>query len=81
MIWLVATRHPQRAASRGETTGRGQHVQTSLLQGAWLYTTQIWQDIERADAAIYGMMAKTYPPGVHQPMIFECAATSSCTSR
>ena len=56
-----------------ETTGRGQHVSTSLLQGAWLYTTQIWQDIEQADASIYAMMAKTNPPGVHQPMIFECA--------
>ena len=56
-----------------ESTGRGQHVETSLLQGAWLYTTQIWQHIEKADAAVYGLMAKTYPPGVHQPMIFECA--------
>ena len=44
-----------------------------LLQGAWLYTTQIWQDIEKADASIYAMMAKTNPPGVHQAMIFECA--------
>ncbi|HZP29946.1 MAG TPA: CoA transferase, partial [Acidimicrobiia bacterium] len=56
-----------------ETTGRGQHVSTSLLQGAWLYTTQLWQDIEKADASVHAVMAKTYPPGVHQTMIFECA--------
>ena len=55
------------------TTGRGQHVQTSLLQGVWLYTTQIWQWSEHADASVYGLMAKSHPPGVHQPMIFECA--------
>ncbi len=56
-----------------ETTGRGQHVQTSLLQGVWLYTTQIWQSLEHADAAVFAMMAKSHPPGVHQGMIFECA--------
>jgi crotonobetainyl-CoA:carnitine CoA-transferase CaiB-like acyl-CoA transferase len=48
-------------------------VSTSLLQGAFLYTTQIWQHIEKADAAFHELMAKTYPPGVHQGMIFECA--------
>ena len=56
-----------------EATGHGQHVPTSLLQGALLYTTQIWQHVEHADAAFHDLMAKTYPPGVHQPMIFECA--------
>lgn len=56
-----------------EQTGRGQHVRTSLLQGVFLYTTQIWQHVERADASVYGLMAKTHPPGVHQGMIFECA--------
>jgi len=56
-----------------ETTGRGQHVQTSLLQGVWLYSTQIWQWLEHADASVYSMMAKSHPPGVHQGMIFECA--------
>ena len=56
-----------------ETTGRGQHVSTSLLQGAWLYTTQIWQHLEKAPPTIHNMMAKTYPPGVHQQLIFECA--------
>lgn len=72
MIWLVASGILAALHAR-ESSGRGQHVQTSLLQGAWLYTTQIWQTAEHGDAAFYGMMGKTYPPGVHQPMIFECA--------
>jgi crotonobetainyl-CoA:carnitine CoA-transferase CaiB-like acyl-CoA transferase len=55
-----------------ETTGRGQHVRTSLFQGALLYTTQIWTWVPGA-AGFYGTMAKTYPPGVHQEMIFEVA--------
>src|SRR5947208_6259199 len=56
-----------------EGTGRGQQVSTSLLQGAFLYTTQIWQHIENANAAFHELMGKSYPPGVHQGMIFECA--------
>src|SRR4029079_14738936 len=56
-----------------ENSGAGQHVETSLFQGALLYTTQIWQHLERATAATHELMGKTYPPGVHQPMIFECA--------
>ena len=56
-----------------EATGRGQHVRTSLFQGALLYTTQIWSWVPGADSAYYGTMAKTYPPGVHQEMIFEVA--------
>src|SRR5881392_3625544 len=56
-----------------ERTGRGQQVSTSLLQGAFLYTTQIWQHIENANAAFHELMGKSYPPGVHQGMIFECA--------
>jgi crotonobetainyl-CoA:carnitine CoA-transferase CaiB-like acyl-CoA transferase len=71
-IFLVPTGVLSALIAR-ETTGRGQHVSTSLLQGAWLYTTQIWQDIEKAPAMVHAMMAKTYPPGVHQQMIFECA--------
>ena len=30
--------------------------------------------MERADAAYHEMMGKTYPPGIHQRMIFECSA-------
>ncbi len=56
-----------------ERTGVGQQVSTSLLQGAFLYTTQIWQHIEKANAAFHDLMGKSYPPGVHQGMIFECA--------
>jgi crotonobetainyl-CoA:carnitine CoA-transferase CaiB-like acyl-CoA transferase len=56
-----------------ETTGEGQHVETSLFQGALLYTTQIWQHLEKSNAGTHELMGKTYPPGVHQPMIFECA--------
>ncbi len=55
-----------------EVTGRGQHVSTSLFQGALLYTTQIWQDVERAPAQFHELMGKSYPPGIHQQMIFEC---------
>jgi crotonobetainyl-CoA:carnitine CoA-transferase CaiB-like acyl-CoA transferase len=56
-----------------ENTGEGQHVETSLFQGALLYTTQIWQHLEKSTAQTHELMGKTYPPGVHQPMIFECA--------
>ncbi len=56
-----------------ERTGRGQHVSTSLFQGAMLYSTQIWQDVEHADAQFHELMGKSYPPGIHQQMIFECA--------
>jgi crotonobetainyl-CoA:carnitine CoA-transferase CaiB-like acyl-CoA transferase len=56
-----------------EDTGRGQHVRTSLFQGALLYTTQIWQQVEKAPAAFHDLMGKSYPPGVHQQFLFECA--------
>jgi len=56
-----------------ERTGRGQQVTTSLFQGAMLYTTQIWQHVERAPAQFHELMGKSYPPGIHQQMIFECA--------
>jgi crotonobetainyl-CoA:carnitine CoA-transferase CaiB-like acyl-CoA transferase len=56
-----------------EVSGRGQHVQTSLYQGVLAYTTQIWQEHERAPAGFRRTMAKTYPPGVHQASLFECA--------
>jgi len=56
-----------------EESGRGQHVRTSLYQGVFAYTTMIWQEHERADAPFRAMMAKTYPPGVHQISLYECA--------
>ena len=76
-IFLVASGALSGLLAR-EETGRGQHVQTSLLQGVWLYSTQIWQWAEHGDAAVYGLMAKSHPPGVHQPMIFECANREFC---
>jgi crotonobetainyl-CoA:carnitine CoA-transferase CaiB-like acyl-CoA transferase len=54
-----------------ETTGTGQHVRTSLLQGVLLFTTQIWSDVERAGSDYHEVMSKSYPPGVHQEMLFE----------
>jgi crotonobetainyl-CoA:carnitine CoA-transferase CaiB-like acyl-CoA transferase len=56
-----------------EETGRGQHVTTSLYQGALLYTTQVWQHVEKASADFHELMGKTYPPGIHQQMLFEVA--------
>lgn len=56
-----------------EQTGAGQHVETSLHQGALAFTTMFWQYLERGGADHHGLMAKTYPPGVHQATIFECA--------
>jgi crotonobetainyl-CoA:carnitine CoA-transferase CaiB-like acyl-CoA transferase len=56
-----------------ETTGRGQHVRTSLLQGAFLFTTQIWSHVENARSDFHEVMSKSYPPGVHQEMLFEVA--------
>jgi crotonobetainyl-CoA:carnitine CoA-transferase CaiB-like acyl-CoA transferase len=71
-IYLVASGVLAALVAR-ERTGRGQHVETSLLQGVFLYTTQIWQHLEKAKAPVHALMAKSHPPGVHQPMIFECA--------
>jgi crotonobetainyl-CoA:carnitine CoA-transferase CaiB-like acyl-CoA transferase len=56
-----------------EETGRGQHVTTSLYQGSMLYTTQVWQHVEKAPASYHDLMGKTYPPGIHQQMLFEVA--------
>src|SRR5689334_22177401 len=56
-----------------EATGHGQQVTTSLYQGAMLYTTQIWQHVEKATPQFHELMGKSYPPGIHQQMIFECA--------
>jgi len=61
------------ALSARERTGVGQHVETSLFQGALLFTSQIWQDVESPPPGYHEVMAKTYPPGVHQAMLFECA--------
>ncbi len=56
-----------------QATGRGQHVETSLYQGVLAYTTQIWQEHEHVPAGFHSVMAKTYPPGIHQTSLYECA--------
>jgi crotonobetainyl-CoA:carnitine CoA-transferase CaiB-like acyl-CoA transferase len=56
-----------------DRSGQGQHASTSLYQGVMLYTTQLWQEASRAPAGFHEMMARTYPPGIHQLMLFECA--------
>jgi crotonobetainyl-CoA:carnitine CoA-transferase CaiB-like acyl-CoA transferase len=61
------------ALAARQRSGRGQHVQTSLFQGALLYTTQLYQDVEHPGPGYHELMAKTYPPGIHQMMLFECA--------
>ncbi len=71
-IYLVASGALAALIAR-ETTGRGQHVSTSLLQGAFLYTTQLWQKVEHSDAGFHDLGGRSYPPGVHQQMLFECA--------
>jgi crotonobetainyl-CoA:carnitine CoA-transferase CaiB-like acyl-CoA transferase len=71
-MFLVATGLAAALSAR-ERTGRGQHVETSLLQGVGLFTTQLWQDVGGRGAAYHAVMDKTYPPGVHQQLIFECA--------
>src|SRR5581483_2645617 len=71
-MYLVAAGALAGLAARARSGG-GQHVRTSLLQGALLFTTQIWQEVERGGAGYHAVMAKTYPPGVHQQMLFECA--------
>jgi crotonobetainyl-CoA:carnitine CoA-transferase CaiB-like acyl-CoA transferase len=71
-FFLVATGITAALVAR-ERTGRGQHVATSLFAGALLYTTQIWQHVEKAPAQFHELMGKTYPPGIHQQFVFECA--------
>lgn len=57
-----------------ERTGRGQVVETSLLDGVHVYTTQIWQEHERPGPGFRSIMHKSYPPGIHQGSIYECAS-------
>jgi crotonobetainyl-CoA:carnitine CoA-transferase CaiB-like acyl-CoA transferase len=52
-----------------DRTGRGQHVEVSLLQGILSLTTQNWNWTDRGQF----QLPKTHPPGVHQGSIYECA--------
>ena len=52
-----------------DRTGRGQHVEVSLLQGVLSLTTQNWNWTDRGQL----LLPKTHPPTVHQSSIYECA--------
>jgi crotonobetainyl-CoA:carnitine CoA-transferase CaiB-like acyl-CoA transferase len=51
-----------------ERTGRGQHVEVSLLQGVLSLTTQNWNVTDRGQF----LLDKAYP-SVHQRSVYECA--------
>ena len=51
-----------------ESTGRGQHVEVSLLQGVLSMTTQNWMWTDKGQFPL----AKRYP-SIHQASIYECA--------
>jgi crotonobetainyl-CoA:carnitine CoA-transferase CaiB-like acyl-CoA transferase len=52
-----------------DRTGRGQHVEISLLQGVLSLTTQNWNWTDQGQF----MLEKIHPPGIHQMSIYECA--------
>lgn len=54
-------------------TGRGQRVETSLYQGVLAFTTMLWVHAEHHQSQAQAVMTKTYPPGVHQAEVMECA--------
>lgn len=56
-----------------EGTGRGQRVETSLYQGVLAFTTMLWVHAEHHQSRAQAVMTKTYPPGVHQAEVMECA--------
>jgi crotonobetainyl-CoA:carnitine CoA-transferase CaiB-like acyl-CoA transferase len=61
------------ALSAREETGRGQHVETSIYQGALALTTMLWIHAEHGQNELEAVMSKTYPPGIHQRSVYECA--------
>ena len=61
------------ALAARERTGHGQHASTSLYQGVLLYTTQLWQELSTPPPGYHEVMARSYPPGVHQVWLLECA--------
>jgi crotonobetainyl-CoA:carnitine CoA-transferase CaiB-like acyl-CoA transferase len=52
-----------------DRTGRGQHVEISLLQGVLSLTTQNWNWTDKGQF----LLDKVHPPGIHQNSIYECA--------
>jgi crotonobetainyl-CoA:carnitine CoA-transferase CaiB-like acyl-CoA transferase len=61
------------ALSAREETGRGQHVETSIFQGGMALTTMLWIHAEQGQNQLQAAMSKTYPPGIHQRSVYECA--------
>jgi crotonobetainyl-CoA:carnitine CoA-transferase CaiB-like acyl-CoA transferase len=56
-----------------ERTGRGQRVETTLYQGVLAVTSMLWAHAERNQNQLQAIMTKTYPPGIHQAEVLECA--------
>ena len=56
-----------------EETGRGQHVSTTPAPGRVPLHDPDLAARREGDAAFHDLMGKSYPPGIHQRMIFECA--------
>ena len=52
-----------------DRTGRGQHIEVSLVQGVLSLTTQNWNWTDTGQH----QLPKTHPPGIHQGSIYECA--------
>ncbi len=67
-MFLVPTAIMSALVAR-DRTGRGQHVEVSLLQGVLSLTTQNWNWTDKGNF----QLPKTHPPGVHQLSIYECA--------
>jgi crotonobetainyl-CoA:carnitine CoA-transferase CaiB-like acyl-CoA transferase len=59
--------------SAREETGRGQHVETTLFQGGMSLTSMLWIHAEHGQNELEATMSKTYPPGIHQRSVYECA--------
>jgi crotonobetainyl-CoA:carnitine CoA-transferase CaiB-like acyl-CoA transferase len=54
-----------------DRTGRGQHVEISLLQGVLSLTTQVWNWTDQGQFLL--PKVKSTVAGVHQASIYECA--------
>jgi crotonobetainyl-CoA:carnitine CoA-transferase CaiB-like acyl-CoA transferase len=66
-MWLVPVAIMSALVGR-DRTGRGQHVEVSLLQGMLSLTTQNWNWTDQGQF----LLAKGYP-SIHQTSIYECA--------
>ena len=49
-----------------ELTGKGQWVETSLMQGVLAFTTMIWNWVERPPPAFYDILSKEAPSGLYE---------------